>query len=294
MTPFQNSAPKQNKKLLLTEEEFLDHYAVLGHPIKHSLSPLIHRLFSEQTHQPLIYSAILVPLNGLSEALDHFQAKQGKGVNITLPFKQSAYRLVNTHTERATLAQAINTIRFHADGSRIGDNTDGIGLLRDLTQNQQISLVNKQILILGAGGAVRGILGPLLNEKPAAIVIANRTESKADELVSQFKSLGNISACSLTLIRNHSFDIIINAISGALPNLPSDFDKKTFCYDLCYGNNDTVFLRWAKKLGIHSYCDGLGMLVEQAAEAFYFWRGVKPETKPVIERLRKISEDHQG
>lgn len=286
MMPYQKSEANPGNRLLLNEGESVDQYAVLGNPINHSLSPLIHRLFSEQTQQPLLYSAILVPLHHLRDVLNQFRAEKGKGVNITSPFKQEAVHLVDSLTERATLAQAINTIRFNEDGSCMGDNTDGIGLIRDLTRNQRISLSGKKLLILGAGGAVRGIVAPLLNEKPELLMIANRTQSKAEALVTQFIPFGNIAACSLSSIKNHPFDLIINTISGELPTLSNDLrNSNTFCYDLRYAHENTDFLRWAEQQDIHSYCDGLGMLVEQAAESFYFWRGILPETKPVIDSI---------
>lgn len=284
MTLSAKSVRKQNIQPLLQQEGFLDQYAVLGHPISHSLSPVIHRLFAEQTKEKLQYSAILVQLDHLKKSLQDFQARNGKGVNITLPFKEEAFSMTDDHTESAKLAKAVNTIRFNQDGSLTGENTDGLGLIQDFKFNQKQTIQNKKILILGAGGAVRGILGPLLNEKPSMICIANRTEKKAHELVAQFQSLGNLTTAKLDALP-HSFDIIFNAMSTFFSPPSHICHNETFCYDLNYGKERTHFLNWALQQNI-SACDGLGMLVEQAAFAFEFWRGIKPNTKEVFKHLR--------
>jgi shikimate dehydrogenase len=272
----------------------MDHYAVFGNPIHHSLSPIIHRLFAEQTQQDLTYTATLVPINGLAQALDTFQAHGGKGLNITLPFKQKAFQLLTQVTSRARQAQAVNTIMLNADGSRLGDNTDGAGFLHDVKHNLQIELQHKRILILGAGGAIRGMLAPLLAEQPSEVIIANRTLQTAETLVHQFCALGNLSASTLDL-RAEPFDIIINGISAGLHGTMPELNKNiihanTFCYDLVYANTLTPFLAWATQQGVTRYADGLGMLVEQAAEAFFLWRGIKPQTLTIIQQLRTTNE----
>lgn len=253
-----------------------------------------------------MYAAILAPMNGFAETLNHFQAIGGKGLNVTLPFKQEAFTVMDHLSQRASLAKAVNTILINPDGSRYGDNTDGIGLIRDLVKNIKIHLHDKRILILGAGGAISGIIGPLLAEKPQEIIVANRTLDKALHLIDSFKHLGVLKACPLSdlqhesCIESHlscrpshdlSFDIVINGISaglhGEMPVLnPCLINKNTFCYDLLYGKDITPFLRWAKEQGAMHMSDGLGMLVEQAAEAFYVWRDIMPDTQSVIAKLR--------
>jgi shikimate dehydrogenase len=270
----------------------MDQYAVIGNPIKHSLSPLIHALFAKQTQQLLQYHAIQAPLDGLPQVLDHFQKSNGKGVNITSPFKQQAFDLVDYHTDRALRAKSINTIRFNEDGTRLGDNTDGIGFLKDLCSHHQFVMAHKRILILGAGGAVRGILGPLLEQKPSLVMIANRTIDKALQLVNEFSSLGNVQAtCLQDLVNVDYFDLIIHAASLGLAGekliLPETiFTSNTFCYDLAYSQVMTPFLNWAKRSGVIQLSDGLGMLIEQAAEAFYLWRNIRPSTNKLREVIK--------
>lgn len=268
----------------------MDRYGIMGNPIQHSKSPIIHRLFAEQTGQQIQYSPMLVDLNGLAEALEQFQAEGGKGVNITLPFKHRAFTLVDAMTERAQKAEAINTIKFNEDGTRFGDNTDGIGLIKDLKVNQGFTIKNTRVLILGAGGAVRGILDAILTEKPKEVVITNRTESKADALAEDFADAGNVQACPLDLLENNSFDLVINGTSASLQgemlDLPGSILKEgALCYDMVYGRGMTPFLRWAKEQGSEYCLTGIGMLVEQAAESFALWRNVKPNTKPVLAAL---------
>ena len=272
----------------------IDSYAVIGNPIHHSLSPLIHSLFAEQTNQQLTYRRILVELDGLAQALDEFAAEGGRGLNITLPFKHSAFFMVNAHSERAVCAEAINTIRFDVDGSRYGDNTDGVGLIRDIAR-QQFSLQSKRILIVGAGGAVRGVLKPLLDESPQELVIANRTEDKAIALADLFSQYGPIQACAFPDLEKLSFDLIVNCTSASLRleelALPQALLRKdTFCYDMAYGQSITPFLQWAKNAGAAKISNGLGMLVEQAAESFYLWRGVRPDVEPVLVKLKGESD----
>lgn len=268
-----------------------DLYVVMGHPISHSKSPQIHALFAAQTRQRMTYEAMLVDLGGFEQALGNFQAHGGKGCNVTLPFKEEAWRLMDERSARAELAGAVNTVMFRADGSRYGDNTDGVGLVRDLRDNHGVSLAGRRVLVLGAGGAVRGVLGPLLEEKPASVVIANRTPSRASELAQVFAALGEVRASAFDALAGQQFDVVINGTSaslqGELPPLPEGIlAPEARCYDMMYGAQPTVFMQWAASHGAHAH-DGLGMLVEQAAEAFFLWRGVRPQTAPVIATLRE-------
>ena len=265
----------------------MDYYSVIGNPIQQSLSPQIHRLFAEQTHQVLTYTAIQVESGQLAATLGDLQSRQWRGLNITAPLKELAYPLADSLSPRATLAKAINTIHFQPDGTRFGDNTDGVGLIRDITLNQNVSLKNKAILVLGAGGAVRGVLPAILAEDPSQVVIANRTPEKAEQLASEFPSIKAIAWSALT---TQSFDIVINGTSPAtdfaLP--PKLLNSGAYCYDMVYGGDLTPFLRWARAQGCELYSDGLGMLVEQAAESFYIWRQIRPDTRPVLAFLRQI------
>lgn len=270
----------------------MSRYGVMGNPIQQSKSPLIHRLFAEQLGQTISYDAILVEMDGLSEALDLFQESGGLGLNITMPFKHRAFHLVNQVSERALQAEAINTIRFNSDGTRFGDTTDGIGLIKDIRHNLLFSIQNKRVLVLGAGGAVSSIIEPLLNESPAELVIANRTVSKAFALIERFVSDTPITACGLADLSGQVFDLIINGTSASLQEdvleLPADIvHANTLCYDMVYGKGTTPFLKWAKEHGAGQCCDGLGMLVEQAAESFYLWRDVRPDTREVLALLRR-------
>lgn len=269
----------------------LDRYAVMGNPIAHSKSPLIHSLFAEQTGERLTYQPILVPADGLAAALDAFQASGGRGVNITVPFKEQAWRVVSVHTARCRMSRAVNTVSFRDDAVRVGDNTDGAGLVRDLTQNHGIELNDRRILLMGAGGAARGVLGPLLAQRPQCLVIANRTVHRAVALAQDFRALGPIEACGYAELTGEHFDLVINgtsaSLNGALPPLPENLlAPGAVCYDMMYAREPTVFVRWGQAHGAALSLDGLGMLVEQAAEAFLVWRGVRPETAPVIQTLR--------
>jgi len=269
----------------------MDRYAVMGNPIAHSKSPLIHRLFAEQTGQELSYDKLLVPLDGFAAALDEFQRGGGKGLNVTVPFKQEAWAAMDARSERAELAGAVNTILFQPDGKRYGDNTDGVGLVRDLRDNHGVALTGKRVLVLGAGGAVRGVVPALLTELPAEIVIANRTPAKAVELARLFDGRIPLRALGFDALGAERFEVIINGTSaglaGDVPPLPDALAAETVCYDMVYGDAPTPFLRWAQARGASKTIDGLGMLVEQAAEAFYLWREVSPDTAPVIAALRK-------
>lgn len=269
-----------------------DRYAVIGHPISHSKSPVIHQQFAAQTGQNLSYVAIDIPPDALTTELPAFFAGGGKGMNVTLPYKEQIPALVNTASERATLAGAINTIVCREDGSLFGDNTDGEGLVNDMVRNLGADLEDSRILILGAGGATRGIIPDLLATKPTLITIANRTVSRARELEKHFDHLGNIAAKGYDDLGKQAYDVVIHATSaglqGELPPLPDTIiGAFSFCYDLSYSNSDTPFVAWAKGVGCPDAHDGLGMLVEQAAAAFELWRGVRPDTQAVIEQLRR-------
>ncbi|MDI1291438.1 MAG: shikimate dehydrogenase [Methylobacter sp.] len=268
----------------------LDRYAVFGHPIKHSKSPRIHRLFAEQTGQTLEYTAQDVPAEQFQSAVTTFFAGGGKGLNCTVPLKELAWNYVAHKTERAQLSKAVNTLALQADGSLLGDNTDGIGLVTDLTINHGIALSGSRILILGAGGASRGIIAPILEQTPHSLVIANRTVDKAVKLAAEFDNGGSITGCGFEALKNRQFDLILNAtsasLSGCMPPLPTGLlAKEGVCYDLAYGNEPTAFVRWGQENHTLKSLDGLGMLVEQAAEAFFIWRGIRPKTRPVIELL---------
>ncbi|MGH8435523.1 MAG: shikimate dehydrogenase [Pseudomonas sp.] len=270
----------------------MDRYGVFGNPIGHSKSPLIHRLFAEQTHQQLTYETLLAPLDDFSGfARAFFQT--GKGANVTVPFKEQAYRLADSLSARARRAGAVNTLSKLADGRLLGDNTDGAGLVRDLTVNAGFSLTGKRILLLGAGGAVRGVLQPFLGEQPAALVIANRTVEKAEALVQQFAELGPLFASGFDWLEE-PVDLIVNgtsaSLAGELPPISASLIRPghTLCYDMMYGKEPTAFNRWAAEQGAARTLDGLGMLVEQAAEAFFLWRGVRPATAPVLAEMRRL------
>lgn len=267
-----------------------DQYAVMGNPIAHSKSPHIHTLFAAQTGQPLEYRAILVEPGGFAPAVRKFREAGGKGLNVTVPFKQDAWVFADLLSVRAERAGAVNTLILEPGGVR-GDNTDGMGLVRDLTVNHGYPLAGRRILLLGAGGAARGILQPLLVEKPTQLVVANRTADKALELALRFSDLGRVSGYGFAELAGRQFDLIINAtaagLNDAVPPLPEDvLAPDGWCYDLMYGSEPTAFVRWGLEHGAVQTLDGLGMLVEQAAESFHLWRGVWPETKPVIAALR--------
>ena len=268
-----------------------DLYAVFGNPIAQSKSPFIHAEFAKQTAQDIQYTKELIPLDGFAQSVRYFFAQpNGKGLNITVPFKVDAFNLVDDLTPRAKIAGAINFIAKQANGKLLGDNTDGIGMVNDML-NLGWTIEGKRILVLGAGGAVRGVLQPLLDQNPVNITIANRTLSKAEELVQHFHST-KISAAEYSALSGKEFDLIINGTSaslhGDLPPLPEKIlSNATCCYDMMYGAELTIFLKWAQKNNAAQIADGLGMLVNQAAEAFYLWRGVKPDAARVIDLLRK-------
>lgn len=268
-----------------------DRYAVMGNPIAHSKSPQIHTLFARQTDQNLTYEAILVEPGHLATEIALFRDAGGQGLNITVPFKQEAWQLAEILNPRAERAGAVNTLLWGNDGRLTGDNTDGIGLVRDLTRNLGQNLTGRRILLLGAGGAARGVIEPLLEARPAHLRIANRTPEKALELARLFEDEGNIEGCGLDDLIDQQFDLIINATAAGLhsevPAMPDTvIGEGACCYDMMYGSQPTAFVTWARNHGAAFACDGLGMLVEQAAEAFYLWRGLRPDTAPVIGALR--------
>lgn len=270
-----------------------DRYAVVGNPIGHSKSPRIHSLFAEQTGQLLHYEALLAPLEGFAATVERFRDQGGRGLNVTVPFKEEAWRWVDRRSARAHLAGAVNTIAFQAEGGAFGDNTDGVGLVTDLSHNLGLKLRGRRLLLLGAGGAARGVIGPLLAEGPSALVVANRTSARAETLVAAFASAGPIAASRFADL-DGPFDLVLNATSaglqGEVPPLPDGVvGERSCCYDMLYGDQPTAFVRWARDRGVALATDGLGMLVEQAAESFLLWRGVRPATGPVIAALRGSS-----
>lgn len=273
----------------------IDRYAVFGDPIGHSLSPKIHRLFAEQTNQKMEYLAIRAPADHFRSILANFLESGGKGANCTLPLKELAFSVSDRVTQRAQYCGAVNTLTVESDGALVGDNTDGVGLIRDLRMNLGLELTGKRILILGAGGAARGIMGPLIEEKPESLTIANRTVPKAKLLAEAFSGINEIAGCGYESLGHQSFDLIINATStsltGGIPNLDAHLlSQNGSCYDLAYKlGGPTSFVTWGIAQGARASLDGLGMLVEQAAEAFYLWRGIRPDTRSVIPQLKEQS-----
>lgn len=268
-----------------------DRYGVMGHPVAHSKSPFIHARFAAQTSQDLVYQAIHVEPGGFAAAVAAFRAGGGRGLNVTLPFKQGAFAVSRTVSERARRAEAVNTLSFGEEGVR-GDNTDGVGLVRDLVSNLGIEIRSRRVLLVGAGGAARGVLGPLLDEGPSALVVVNRTVSRAVALGEAFGDQGPVRSAGFDDLRDGAFDLVINAtsaeVSGELPPVPaSALAEDAVVYDMMYGAGPTAFVRWGRSAGARVTADGLGMLVEQAAESFFIWRGVRPETAPVLDALRR-------
>lgn len=278
-----------------------DLYRVFGNPVHHSQSPWIHQAFARETGQQLVYDAYEAPLDNFAGALRAFITQGGLGANITVPFKEEAYALCDVLSPRARQAGAVNTLQMGKNGQLYGDNTDGVGLVRDLVQNQGVTLLGRRVLILGAGGASRGVVAPLLAEQPAQLHIANRTAAKAEALADHFQSLGSVSGGGWSSLDDCEsqptarYDVVINAtaasLAGELPPLPDALlTPQAFAYDMMYGASPTVFLQWASTRNALT-ADGLGMLVEQAAEAFFLWRHQRPQTVPVIKTLRqRLSE----
>ncbi|MDR2508408.1 MAG: shikimate dehydrogenase [Candidatus Accumulibacter sp.] len=273
-----------------------DRYAVIGNPVAHSKSPALQTAFAQQCGQDMTYEAIAAPPGDFIEAVRRFQREGGKGLNITVPFKTQAFELADALTPRAKSAGAVNTFSFRSDGSILGDNTDGAGLIRDIARNLGYPLRKRRILLLGAGGAVRGTLRPLLDEKPAEIFIANRTASTAVSLAREFVQFAPLAKETRLsgggfMETGGGFDLLINGTSSGIsdeaPAIPDEcWQSVTLAYDMFYGKDPTPFLRAAQAAGVKQTSDGLGMLVEQGAESFFLWRGVRPDTAPVIAALR--------
>jgi len=267
-----------------------DRYGVIGYPVSHSRSPVIHKLFALQTGQNMQYELLQVPPDKLTSAVRQFRHTGGKGLNVTVPHKTAVVALVDELSERAESAGAVNTLTFGPDAVH-GDNTDGVGLLRDLQDNLGLRLAGASILILGAGGATRGIIRPLLEAGPSSLTVANRTVSRAEELRQRFARWGDLSACSFEDIDlSEPYDLVINATSAGLkgetPPYPAGaVGHATCCYDMSYGLQPTPFCLWGAALGAARSVMGWGMLVEQAAESFYIWRGIRPDTQPVLKQL---------
>ncbi|OGS99785.1 MAG: shikimate dehydrogenase [Gallionellales bacterium RIFCSPLOWO2_12_FULL_59_22] len=267
-----------------------DKYAVIGNPVSHSKSPLIHRIFAEQTGQDISYEAIEAPLDGFAATIERLREQGYKGCNVTVPFKFEAFGLASQPSERARAARAVNTLKFDA-GEIYGDNTDGAGLVRDIEHNLGVSLKNRRVLLMGAGGAAYGVVLPL-RHAGARIAIANRTAEKARQLAAAFSASGDVSGCGYDELAGQQFEAVINATSAGLTDseipLPTTvFAPGALAYDMMYGR-ETPFMKFARAHGAR-VSDGLGMLVEQAAEAFFIWRGVRPNTAPVMVKLREVA-----
>jgi shikimate dehydrogenase len=269
----------------------LDRYGVIGHPVQHSWSPFIHGLFAKQTGHRLSYMRLEIAPEHLEQEVNAFFESGGKGLNVTVPHKQAACLLARHRTPRAEIAGAVNTLAARSEGV-MGDNTDGAGLVTDLTRNLGLALANTRILLLGAGGAARGVLGPLLAAAPEQVEIANRDGARANALAEEFMTLGDVRGCGFDAISTDNvFDLVLNATAASLqdtipPVPPSVIGPTTLCYDMAYGKGDTAFTRWAKQAGAGRAETGWGMLVEQAAESYLLWRGVKPDTKAVLEAVK--------
>ncbi len=266
-------------------------YAVMGNPVAHSHSPQIHQMFAAQFGLRVEYQKIQVDLGGLPQAVANFRAAGGRGLNITLPFKLDAFRLADKLRPRAQLAEAVNTISFADDDRIIGDNTDGAGICRDIIFNLERPIAGRRVLLLGAGGAVRGVLGPILEAHPELLVIANRTVDRAVELERHFSSFRSVAGCGFGDLKDQQFDIVINgtsaSVTGDIPSIPHTvFAPGGLAYDMMYGDRPTVFIEWAVRHGAGRTADGIGMLVEQAAESFSIWHDRSPQTGKVIAALR--------
>ncbi len=267
-----------------------DQYAVIGNPIEHSKSPWIHQRFAELAGEDIVYRRLLGTLDDFTGDVQRFIAGGGRGLNVTVPFKEQAHDLADTLSERATAAGAVNTLIVTSEGLR-GDNTDGVGLVRDLRDNHGFDFTGRRVLLLGAGGAARGVLHPLLEAGPAELFIANRTAAKALALADSTSSV-RVDGGGLEALAGRRFDLIVNAtaagLEGKVPDLPSGLlAPGGWTYDMMYGNEPTAFVYWGREQGAQQALDGLGMLVEQAAESFWLWRGERPPTAPVIAELRQ-------
>ena len=269
----------------------VDRYAVIGNPITHSKSPQIHAAFAAQTGQSLIYERLLGERDTFAAQVRQFLASGGRGLNVTVPFKELAWQLVDQRSDRADSAGAVNTLTLLPDGRLHGDNTDGAGLVRDLVENHGCNLAGKRLLLLGAGGASRGVVRPLLEQRPASLTVANRTADRALRLAEELAALGPVRGCGLDALAGDRYDLVINGtaagLQGEVPPLPDRLlATGGWCYDMMYATEPTAFVRWGLAHGASRALDGLGMLVEQAAESFLLWRGVRPQTAPVIAVLR--------
>jgi shikimate dehydrogenase len=269
-----------------------DQYAVIGNPVAHSQSPLIHAAFARQTGQDLVYDRLLAPTDAFIATANAFRTRGGRGLNVTLPFKSEAFRYATLLSQRARAAQAVNTLKYDGDAI-FGDNTDGAGLVNDLLRNLGCALAGRRILLLGAGGAARGVVEPLLQQQPAQFVLANRTLDKAQRLAREFR--GALEASTYAALAGRQFDLVINATSASLagalpPLLPGLIAPGALAYDLMYGKGETPFLAFARSEGAALLADGLGMLVEQAAESFFIWRGLRPDSAPVLQLLRQTQD----
>jgi shikimate dehydrogenase len=269
-----------------------DRYGLVGHPVSHSRSPLIHSLFAQQTQQALTYELLDAEPAAFERTVREFGAAGGRGLNVTVPHKEAAFALVDEASDAARIAGAVNTLCF--DGTRLrGDNTDGIGFVRDVTDNCHEPLAGKRVIVLGAGGAARGVVGPLLAAAPRELIVANRTRDRADQLASHFAGRGNVSVAAFAELDTlGAFDVVVNATSAGLkgesPAFPATLlGSHSFCYDMVYGERDTPFIAWARSHGAARVVQGWGMLVEQAAESFYLWRGVRPNTAPILAQLAR-------
>jgi shikimate dehydrogenase len=269
-----------------------DRYALFGNPVKHSKSPAIHAMFAQQCAQHMVYRAVRVEPDGFARAASSFFEDGGSGLNVTVPFKREAFEFAHRLSERAARAGAVNTLTRAPDGAIVGDNTDGIGLVRDLIAYLGWTVQGLRVLLLGAGGAARGVLELLLRERPREVLVVNRTAARAVQLAQEFGDIGPLQGGAYELIGVRQFDLVINAtsagLSGAALELPGALlTERSCCYDMVYGAQPTPFMRWAAHHAAWAVADGLGMLVEQAAESFYIWRGARPQTRPVINQLRE-------
>jgi shikimate dehydrogenase len=267
-----------------------DRYAVIGNPISHSKSPPIHTAFAAQTGQDMVYELLYAPREGFVEVVNQFREQGGKGLNVTMPFKGDAFAYATAYTERAQITHSVNTLSFASD-SVAADTADGAGIVRDIQDNLGIPIHGKRVLLMGAGGAVRSVLLTILEQAPALVAIANRTVEKALALKEQYAAYGEIRAGGYADVKGEAFDVVINgtstSLTGELPDLPPEvFVPGALAYDMVYGKGETRFLAYAKQHGAERFADGLGMLVEVAAESFFVWRGVRPNTRPVLELLR--------
>jgi shikimate dehydrogenase len=268
-----------------------DRYAVIGNPIEHSKSPYIHHCFARQTRQDLSYERLLGDLEYFADDVRDFFAAGGKGMNVTVPFKEQAWRLADELGAEAHTAGAVNTLTALEDGRIRGDNTDGLGLVRDLQRNLGLDLSGRRVLLLGAGGASRGVARPLLEQELRILVIANRTAGRARDLADQLQPFGPVAGCGLDELGDDRFDLVINGtaagLAGEVPRIsPECFGTGAWAYDMMYAAEPTAFVKWAQEQGVTHAADGLGMLVEQAAESFFLWRGIRPDTDSVIKDLR--------